>query len=126
MKTLKKQSFFVSQKSKTFVKFMKTCYKCGTDVKIAKSTKEGVTLNCLKCPKCGEEYFTSSELIKFDIKTGKRKMVRKFGTLGDSTVMRFPSDVIKDYDIKPGDYGIFEKKPEGILIKPIHAKDVRD
>ena len=61
---------------------MKTCYKCGTDVKVAKSVKEGVALDCLKCPKCGEEYFTSSELIKFDIKTGKRKMVRKFGTLG--------------------------------------------
>jgi len=107
-------------------KFMKVCYKCGTDVKIAKTVKEGVTLDCLKCPKCGEEYFTSSELIKFDIKTGKRKMVRKFGTLGDSTVMRFPSDVVKDYNIKPGDYGIFEKKPEGILIKPIHAKDIGD
>jgi len=105
-------------------KFMKTCYKCGTDVKVAKSTKEGVTLDCLQCPKCGEEYFTSSELIRFDIKTGKRKMVRKFGILGDSTVMRFPSDVIKDYNIKPGDYGIFEKKPEGILIRPIHAKDI--
>ena len=51
-------------------------------------------------------------------------MVRKFGTLGDSTVMRFPSNVIKDYKIKPGDYGIFKKKPEGILIKPIHAKDI--
>ena len=109
---------------KKMKKFMKTCYKCGTDVKVTKCVKEGVTLNCLKCPKCNEEYFTSSELIKFDIKTGKRKMVRKFGTLGDSTVMRFPSDVIKDYNIKPGDYGIFEKKPEGILIKPIHAKDI--
>ena len=105
-------------------KFMKTCYKCGTDVKVAKCIKEGVSLNCLKCPKCSEEYFTSSELIKFDIKTGKRKMVRKFGILGDSMVMRFPSDVLKDYKIKPGDYGIFEKKPDGILIKPIHAKDI--
>jgi len=105
-------------------RFMKTCYKCGTDVKAAKTIKEGVALDCLKCPKCGEEYFTSSELMKFDIKTGKRKMVRKFGTLGDSMVVRFPSDVLKDYKIKPGDYGIFEKKPEGILIKPIHAKDI--
>lgn len=53
-------------------KFMKTCYKCGADVKTAKCVKEGITLECLKCPKCGEEYFTSSELIKFDIKTGRR------------------------------------------------------
>ena len=90
-------------------KFMKTCYKCETEVKIAKIVKEGIALDCLKCPKCGEEYFTSSELIKLDILTGKRKMVRKFGILGDSMVMRFPSNVLKEYKIKPGDYGIFEK-----------------
>lgn len=48
-------------------KFMKTCYKCGTNVHATKCVKEGITLECLKCPKCGEEYFTSSELIKFDI-----------------------------------------------------------
>ena len=107
-------------------KFMKECYKCKEKVKIAKCVKDGITLNCLKCPKCGEEYFTSSELVKFDILRGNRKMIRKFGTLGDSMVMRFPSDVIRDYKIKPGDYGIFEKKPEGILIKPIHAKDIEN
>jgi len=104
-------------------KFMKTCHKCKTDVKVAKCTKEGVELNCLRCPKCGEEYFTSSELVKFDILTGKRKMVRKFGNLGDSVVIRFPAQVLKDHKIKPGDYGVFENRPDGILIKPIHAKD---
>jgi DNA-directed RNA polymerase subunit M/transcription elongation factor TFIIS len=54
---------------------MKTCYKCNADVKVAKCIKEEVELNCLKCPKCGEEYFTSSELVKFDMLTGRRKMV---------------------------------------------------
>jgi len=91
---------------------------------MGKCVKEGVTLDCLKCPKCGEEYFSSSELIKFDIKTGRRQFVRKFGVLGDSMVMRFPTRVIKDFNIKPGDYGVFEKRPEGILIKPIHAKEI--
>lgn len=103
---------------------MRTCYKCGAEVKATKCIKEGIALNGLKCPKCNEEYFTSSELIKFDIKTGRRKLVRKFGILGDSTVMRFPSKMLKDYKIKPGDYALFEKRPEGILIKPIHAKDI--
>ena len=51
-------------------------------------------------------------------------MVRKFDTLGDSTVMRFPSDVIKEFKIRPGDYGLFEKRPDGILIRPVHAKDI--
>jgi hypothetical protein len=105
-------------------KFMKTCFKCGTNVKAAKCIKEGVSLNCLKCPKCDEEYFTSSELIKFDIMTGRRKMIRKFGLLGDSMIMRFPSKVLKDYEIKPGDYGVLEERPDGILIKPVHAKEI--
>lgn len=104
---------------------MKTCYKCNVDVKISKCEKEGIKLDCLKCPKCGEEYFTSSELTKFDILSGRKKMVRKFGVLGDSTIMRFPPKVIHDFGIKPGDYGVFEQVPEGILIKPIHAKELR-
>jgi len=105
-------------------KFMKTCYKCGTDVLVGKCVKEGVMLNCLKCPKCGEEYFTSSELIKFDIKTGRRQLIRKFGVLGDSMVMRFPSKVVREFGIKPGDFGVFEKRPDGILIRPIYAKEI--
>ena len=105
--------------------FMKKCYKCNSDVKVAKAKKDGVLLDCMKCPKCGEEYFTSSELIKFNIKTGRRKMIRKFGILGDSTVMRIPPAVVKDFSIKPGDYGVFERKPDGILIKLIHAKELK-
>ena len=103
---------------------MEKCYKCGTAVKVSKCIKEGISLNCLKCAECGEEYFTSSELIKFDIKTGRRKLIRKFGIVGDSTVMRFPTKILDEFKIKPGDYGIFEKKPEGILIKPVHAKEI--
>jgi hypothetical protein len=104
--------------------FMKECYKCKVNVKPAVIVEDGETMNCLKCPKCGEKYFTSSEIIKHDIKTGKRKFVRKFGVIGDSTVMRIPTHVLKEYNIKPGDYGVFENRPDGILIKPIHAKDI--
>ncbi len=100
---------------------MKTCYRCKVDVKVAKCLKEGVSLNC---PRCGEEYFTSSELVKFDILTGRRKLIRKFGILGDSTIMRLPPKVVDDYNIKPGDYALFEEREEGVLVKPIHAKDL--
>ena len=103
---------------------MKTCYKCKSRVKAATCLKEGVTLNCLRCSQCGEEYFTSSELIKFDILTGKRKLVRKFGILGDSTVMRLPPKIVQHYKIKAGDYALFEEKADGILIKPVHAKEL--
>ncbi len=105
---------------------MKKCYACGADVKQVKTKKEGISLNCLRCPKCKEEYFTSSELIKFDIVTGRRKMIRKFGVLGDSMILRLPNKILKDYKIKPGDYGVFEERPDGILIKPVQAKEIID
>ena len=105
-------------------KFMKTCYKCGTEVKPSRSVKDGIRLGCMKCPRCGEEYYTSSELVKFDILSGKRKMVRKFGVLGDSTIVRVPNQIIREFDLKPGDYGVFEKSEEGILIKPYKAEDL--
>jgi len=34
-------------------------------VKKAKVMKDNVSLNCMRCPMCGEEYFTSSELTRF-------------------------------------------------------------
>jgi len=52
---------------------MKTCYKCGSSVNLVEVVKEGVTLKCFKCSKCGEELFTSSELIKFDKGRGDTK-----------------------------------------------------
>jgi CRISPR/Cas system-associated protein Cas10 (large subunit of type III CRISPR-Cas system) len=104
--------------------FMKTCYKCKNNVKIATCIKENIELNCMKCTTCGEEYFTSSELLKFDILSGKKSLVRKFGELGDSIIMRMPPKVLKDYKIQSGDYALFEEKPDGILIKLIRASEL--
>lgn len=103
---------------------MSTCYKCNSKLKIATTTKEDIELNCLRCPKCKEEYFTSSELLKFDILTGRQKLVRKFGTLGDSVMTRIPPKILNDFNINPGDYAVFKKLEEGILIKPISAKEL--
>lgn len=103
-------------------KFTKKCYKCNVEVKESKTVKDNITLNCLKCPKCNEEFFTSSELIKYDILTGKRKMIRKFGIVGVSPVIRLPEEIIHDYNIEPGDYGLFEKRTEGFLVKLVKMK----
>lgn len=105
-------------------KFMKTCYKCHVDVEEATVVKEDIKLQCLKCPKCGEEYFTSSELMKYDVLTGKRQMARKFGMLGETPIIRIPEKVMTDYGIKVGkDYGVFEEREEGILIKLVHVEE---
>ena len=106
-------------------KFIQTCYKCEAKVKAATVNKEGVRLRCLRCPKCGEEYFTSSELIKYDILKGKRSLVRKFGQLGDSVIMRVAQKILKDLGVKPGDYGVFEERKDGIFIKTYSAKEIR-
>ena len=50
--------------------FMKICYKCEIKVEVAKTIKEGIGLNSMRCPKCREEYFTSAELIGFDRRKG--------------------------------------------------------
>lgn len=97
---------------------MKTCYKCNVELENTTTLMGGVRLKCQKCPKCGEEYFTSSELMRYDILKGNRTMIRKFGTLGQSTVLRIPEKVISELKIKTGDYAHFEIRPEGILIKP--------
>ena len=100
------------------------CYKCGSKVVEGKCIKEGISLDCMRCPSCKEEFFTSSELMRFDVLTGRRKMVRKFGVLGDSTIMRIPPKLVNEFKIKQGDYGLFEKRPEGILIRPISSKEI--
>ena len=99
------------------------CYKCEGNIVKTSCIKEGIKLSCMKCRKCGEEFFTSSELARFDVIKGNKSMIRKFGTLGDSTIMRIPPKIIKKCKIKPGDYGVFESRPDGILVRHIHAKD---
>lgn len=102
------------------------CYKCNKTVIKTTCVKEGITLKCEKCTKCGEEFFSAGELYKFDILTGRRKMIRKFGSLGDSIIVRVPTELLEDFKIKPGDYGVFEHKQDGILIKPISAKEINE
>ena len=62
------------------------CYKCNGTLNTAKYVKEDVELKCLKCSQCGEEYFTSSELVRFDILSGKQKAIRHFNSVDDSTI----------------------------------------
>lgn len=97
---------------------MKTCYKCHIELEDTTTLMNGIKLRCQKCSKCGEEYFTSSELMRYDVLKGNRTMIRKFGILGRSTVIRIPEGVVSKLKIRKGDYAYFEMRPEGLLIKP--------
>ena len=100
-------------------RFIDKCYKCKIKVKATKVTKKGIKLNCLKCPKCKEEFFTSEELIKYDLIRGKKSILRRFGILGDSMIIRVPPKIIEEAKIEPGDYAEFEMKNGKILVKTI-------
>ncbi len=101
-------------------KFMKTCYECKVDVIPVVRIEEGIKLYGLKCPKCKEEFYTSSQLLKLERFRDKPK--RKFGKLGDATIMRIPPELIKKHNISPGDYGICTSVEDGILIVPVKEK----
>ena len=98
---------------------MKKCYVCDGKVVNHAAVKRGVTLKGERCTKCGEEFFPSGELLKFEALTAKRKNYRTFGRLGSSTIIRFPDDVLKQFKVEPGDLGIFETTKDGILIRPV-------
>jgi len=38
--------------------------------------------------------------VKYDILKGRKTLVRKFGVLGDSTIVRLPTKVLKNFKIK--------------------------
>lgn len=89
----------------------------------AGSRMEGVKLKCLKCVKCGEELYSASEMLRYEVLTGKRKPVRKITMLGSSMAVRLPKKLVEEVDIHEGDLAYFEKHPEGVLIKVVHAEE---
>ncbi len=104
---------------------MKKCYFCEGLLKETTVIEHGAPLDCLQCQKCKEIFFTSTEWLKNDILSGRCKLVRKFGKLGDSTIVRLPPKMLKKYNIEPGDISLFEERPEGILIRAFKAKDLK-
>jgi hypothetical protein len=100
---------------------IKKCYACGGKAVAHTAVKEGVTLKGERCEKCGEEFYPSGELLRFEALTGRSRKYRKFGRLGSSTIIRFPEEVLKPFGVKEGDLGLFEVRKEGILIRPVKS-----
>ena len=101
-------------------KFMKTCYKCKTNVKEATVVKDGIKLKCLKCPKCGEEIMTMKQLKVLASKYRKLRSAKDitFAKWGNSIAVRIPSDIANEYKISVGKRGTLTKDKEGIKIIP--------
>lgn len=65
---------------------MKECT-CGGNLIKTSIERNGVRLYGMKCKKCDEIYFPSSEMMRYEILTGKSSLVRKVKKSGDSIVV---------------------------------------
>jgi hypothetical protein len=106
-------------KKTTIETALKRCPNCNTPLTEQVVMKDSIDIECLKCPKCDEEFYSSKELLRYEILSGKRKDVRKIGSLGNSTIVRIPTKILTDAGINKGDIIMFEKKNDDIIIKKI-------
>ena len=98
---------------------MKKCAMCNGTLVSHFEVSESVRIAGFKCKSCGETFWPSSEMLRWEVLTGRRKTARKVGILGDSLVVRIPKSVAKDV-VREGDYALFEKAKEGFLVKIVH------
>lgn len=99
---------------------LKSCPVCKGRVKKMVEERNGVELAGYKCEKCDEVFFPSGEIVRYEILSGKRKPVRKIGKVGNSIIIRIPSNIAHEFGIKKGSIAYFEKKGHEIDIKILH------
>jgi len=75
---------------------MERCVICKGKLTDHKEKKDGVEIHGWKCTKCNETYFSSNELLKWEVLSGRRKdNVRKIRKVGNSFTVTFPNIFIK-------------------------------
>ncbi|MBI4214363.1 hypothetical protein HY546_00040 [archaeon] len=99
---------------------MKTCAACGGLLARNSEVSKGFPIRGFRCRKCCETFWPASEMLRWEVLTGRRKTARKIGVLGDSLVVRIPRSIAKDR-AHEGDYALFEPSKEGFLIRIVHA-----
>jgi len=103
---------------------MKRCT-CGGNFLEAAVERNGVMLKGLKCRKCGETYFPGSEMMRYEILTGKSSLVRKVRRSGDSMIVTVPKQIIEKFKLHEDDMIYFksDEKDEEITIKILHMRE---
>ena len=96
---------------------LKTCPLCKGKLKKVTETRRNIALAGYKCGKCDEIFFSSGEIVKYEILTGKRETVRTVGKVGNSIIIRIPSKLATEFGIRKGDLAYFEKKGHEVDIK---------
>jgi len=95
---------------------------CKGELKDHEQLKDDIEIHGWKCSECGETYFTSQELLRWEVLSGRRKdNVRKVRKIGNSLAVTFPSTFVKSDAIHDNDLAIFKKTKDGYLLQIIHT-----
>lgn len=99
---------------------MEKCVICGGMLGKHSEISEGVLIRGWKCKKCGEGFFPSTEMLRWEVLTGRRKkFARKVRCVGTSKVVTLPEEIIAKENIHESDFILFQKIKQGILLKII-------
>ena len=98
------------------------CTGCGGRLQPHEEIKEGSPLRGTRCSRCGEVLFSASELIRWEVVSGKRKgEVRRIRRIGGSLVVTIPDKVVKG-GMREDDYALFRRKGRRLLVEIIHPE----
>jgi len=102
---------------------MERCVLCKGKLKEHREKKEEIEINGWKCSKCSETYFSSNEILRWEVLSGKRRdNVRKIRRVGNSLSVTFPNIFVKEDEIHDNDLAIFKKTKKGYLLQIIHPE----
>ncbi len=102
---------------------MERCVLCRGELNLHKEKSDGVEIKGWKCKKCEETFFLASEMVRWEVLTGKRSdLARKVRKIGNSIVVTLPKKLVKEIGIHKDDYILFEKTKRGTLLKVVHGE----
>jgi hypothetical protein len=114
---------------------MEKCALCKGKLKKHKEKKDGVDISGWKCTKCNETFFSSHDLLKWEVLSGsshdllkwevlsgrRKDNVRKIRKVGNSFTVTFPNIFVKKDEIHDNDLATYKKKKDGYLVQIIHT-----
>ncbi len=100
---------------------MEKCVVCGGGLEKHAEESDGVRLQGWKCRNCGETFFSSSEMLRWEVLTGRRKpFVRRVRTVGNSKVVTLPEKILQKTRVHDNDLVLFDQTPAGLLLRIFH------
>ena len=101
-------------------KQMIRCYECRGKAEVIQGDLHGIRYDLYRCTKCGEEFLDMKQLKALGEKHKKVADAyhAKVSRWGNSIAARIPSDLVREFGLKPGRRIHFLKEKDGIKIIP--------